>query len=150
MSFGCLTLGKWNSTLLKNVNNCWNTYIYFCLEPSGGQKSNLYLYFVHFFNTSINQTSAAAQDSCFTAYVSNTCRSIVMMFVVMLLKLSKSQLNKWHFVKNVKEFTASLCRVLGGFHKLMKYYEANTFKHVSGVPFQTQNGIAHSLIIIKL
>ncbi len=48
MLLGCLTLGKWNSTLLKNVNNCWNTNIYFCLETSGGQKSNLYLNIVLF------------------------------------------------------------------------------------------------------
>jgi len=39
---------------LKNVNNCLNTNIYFYLETSGGQSSNLYLIAVHFFNTSIN------------------------------------------------------------------------------------------------
>ncbi len=39
---------------LKNVSNCLNTNIYSYLETSGGQGSNLYLNFVHFFNTSIN------------------------------------------------------------------------------------------------
>jgi hypothetical protein len=39
---------------LKNVNNCLNTNIYSYLETSGGQSSNLYLNFVHFFNTSVN------------------------------------------------------------------------------------------------
>ncbi len=45
---------------LRSVNNCVNTNIYSYLEASGGQSSNLYLNVVHFFNTSINQTSAAA------------------------------------------------------------------------------------------
>ncbi len=34
---------------LKNVNNCLNTNIYSYLETYGGQSSNLYLNFVHFF-----------------------------------------------------------------------------------------------------
>ncbi len=38
----------------KNLNNCLNTNIYSYLETSGGQNSNLYLYAVHFFNTSVN------------------------------------------------------------------------------------------------
>jgi hypothetical protein len=42
-----------NSTF-KIVNNCSNTDIYSYLEASGGQSSNLYLNFVHFFNTSVN------------------------------------------------------------------------------------------------
>ncbi len=33
---------------LRNVNNCWSTNIYFYLETSGGQSSNLYLNVVHF------------------------------------------------------------------------------------------------------
>jgi hypothetical protein len=33
---------------LKNVNICFNTSIYSCLETSGGQSSNLYLNVVHF------------------------------------------------------------------------------------------------------
>ncbi len=33
----------------KNVNSCWNTNISFYLETSGGQRSNLYLNVVHFF-----------------------------------------------------------------------------------------------------
>ncbi len=44
----------------KNVNNCLNTNIYSYLETSGGQSSNLYLYVIHFFNTSVNQTSVAS------------------------------------------------------------------------------------------
>jgi hypothetical protein len=45
---------------LKNVNNHSNINIYSYLETSGGQSPNLYLYVVHFFNTSINYTSVAA------------------------------------------------------------------------------------------
>jgi hypothetical protein len=44
----------------KNVNKCFNTNIYTYLETSGGQSSNLYLNVVHFFNTSVNETSVAA------------------------------------------------------------------------------------------
>jgi hypothetical protein len=44
---------------LKNINNCMNTIIYSYLETSGGQSSSLYLNVVHFFNTSVNYTSAA-------------------------------------------------------------------------------------------
>jgi len=39
---------------LKNVNNYLNNKIYSYLETSGGQRSNLYLNVVHFFNTSVN------------------------------------------------------------------------------------------------
>jgi len=39
---------------LKNVNNCLNTNIYSYFETSGGQSSNLYFKFCHFFNTSVN------------------------------------------------------------------------------------------------
>jgi hypothetical protein len=52
---------------LNNVNNYWNTNISLYLEKSGGQISNLYLNVAHFFNTSVNKTSVAAQDSCFSA-----------------------------------------------------------------------------------
>jgi hypothetical protein len=38
----------------KNVNDCLNNNIYFYLETSGGQSSNLYLNVVNFFNTSVN------------------------------------------------------------------------------------------------
>jgi len=38
----------------KNVNNCLNIIIYFNLETSGGQSSNLYLNVVHFFNIIVN------------------------------------------------------------------------------------------------
>ncbi len=37
---------------LKNLSNCLNTNIYTYLETYGGQRSNLYLNVVHFFNTS--------------------------------------------------------------------------------------------------
>jgi len=39
---------------IKNVNNCLNTNIYSYLETSDGKSYNLYLNFVHFFNTSVN------------------------------------------------------------------------------------------------
>jgi hypothetical protein len=39
---------------LKNVNSYLNTNIYSYLETSSGQSSNLYLFVVHFFNTSVN------------------------------------------------------------------------------------------------
>ncbi len=55
---------------LKNVNNCLNTNIYSYLDTSGGQNSNLYLNVDHFFNTSVNWTSVAAEDCCFPAQVS--------------------------------------------------------------------------------
>jgi hypothetical protein len=45
---------------LKNVNNHLNTNIYFYLETSGGQSSNLYLIEVRLFNSSVNYTSVAA------------------------------------------------------------------------------------------
>jgi hypothetical protein len=38
----------------KNANNTLNTNIYFYLETSGVQSSNLYLNFVHFANTSFD------------------------------------------------------------------------------------------------
>jgi hypothetical protein len=39
---------------LKNVKNYLNTNFYSYLETIGGQSYNLYLYVVHFFNTSVN------------------------------------------------------------------------------------------------
>ncbi len=63
--------------VLKNVNNCLNTNIYSYLETSGGQSSDLYLKVVHFFNTSVNETSVAADDSHFPALVPNMCSSIM-------------------------------------------------------------------------
>ncbi len=48
----------------------------FYLEVSGGQNYNLYLNVVCFYNTSVNQTSFAAYDSCFPAWMSNMCSSI--------------------------------------------------------------------------
>jgi hypothetical protein len=40
--------------VMKHVNNCLHTNIYFYLETSGGQSFNLYLNVVHFFNNSVN------------------------------------------------------------------------------------------------
>ncbi len=37
----------------KNVSNYLNTNIYYYLETSGDQSSNLYLNVVHFFNTRV-------------------------------------------------------------------------------------------------
>ena len=62
--------------ILKNVSNCLNTNIYSYVETSGGESSNLYLNVVHFFNTGVNKTTAAAQDSFFPALVSKMCGSI--------------------------------------------------------------------------
>ncbi len=61
---------------LKNVNNHLNTNNYCFFEISGVQSYNLYLTIVHFFNTSINQTSVAAEDSCFPTLESSTPCSI--------------------------------------------------------------------------
>jgi hypothetical protein len=61
---------------MKSLNNCMNTNIYSYLETSGGQSSYLYLNVVHFFNTSVNLTSVAAEDNCFPALMSNKCCSI--------------------------------------------------------------------------
>jgi hypothetical protein len=38
---------------LKNVNNCYNTKIYFYFVTSSGWNSNIYLIVVYFFNTSV-------------------------------------------------------------------------------------------------
>ncbi len=61
----------------KNVNNCFNTNIYFNSETSGDQSLNQYLNVVHFFNTSVNYASVAAYDSCFSSLVSIVRCSIV-------------------------------------------------------------------------
>ncbi len=39
---------------LINVDNCLKMNIYFYLDTSGSQSSNLYLKVVHFFNTNVN------------------------------------------------------------------------------------------------
>ncbi len=52
----------------------YNFYSYF--ETSGGQSSNLFLN-IAFFNTSVNQTSVAAEDSCCPPSVSNMSCTIV-------------------------------------------------------------------------
>jgi hypothetical protein len=48
------------TTRFKNVNNCFKTNTSSYLETSGGQSSNIYFYFVHFFNTRVIKTSVAA------------------------------------------------------------------------------------------
>ncbi len=65
---------------LKIVNKCCNTNIYSYLETPGGQSLNQYLNVVHFFNTGVNQTSVAAQDSHFSALVSIMCCTIATFF----------------------------------------------------------------------
>ncbi len=72
---------------LRNVKNGLNTNIYSYLETCGGQSSNQYLNIVHFFNTSVNQTCVASEDSCFPALVSNTRCSIAKALVVHVLPL---------------------------------------------------------------
>jgi hypothetical protein len=62
---------------LKSVNNCLNTNIYSYKETCNGLSSILFKKVVHFFNNSVNYTSTAAQDSCFTALESYMCCSIV-------------------------------------------------------------------------
>jgi hypothetical protein len=58
--------------------HCLNTNIYPYSETSGGQSYNLYLKIVHFFNTSVIETSMEDKDSCFSELVSNNmCCSIV-------------------------------------------------------------------------
>ncbi len=61
----------------KNVNNSLNTNISFWLETSVGQSSNQYLNVVHFFNSTVYQTSATAEVSCFHAFVSHMCIPII-------------------------------------------------------------------------
>jgi hypothetical protein len=55
-----LTLREMEQCALKNINNCLNANIYSYLETSGDQSSILYFNGVHFFNTSLNETSVAA------------------------------------------------------------------------------------------
>jgi hypothetical protein len=66
---------------LKIVNSCLNTNIHSYLEISGGQSYVLYLNVVHFFNTSVNKTSVAANNSCFPALVYNMGCSIEQKFL---------------------------------------------------------------------
>jgi hypothetical protein len=62
---------------LKNVNNCLNTNIYSYFETSGSISYNPHLNVVHFFNTSVNWTSVAAEDNCFPAMVYNMRCAVV-------------------------------------------------------------------------
>ncbi len=61
---------------LKNVDICLNTSIYFYLETSGGQSSNVYLSIVNFFHHQCSLDIVPAKDNCFSALVSNTCCSM--------------------------------------------------------------------------
>jgi hypothetical protein len=78
----------------KKVNNCLNNNIYCYLNTSGGQNYNLYLNVVYFFNTSVEQTTVAAYDSCFPTLVPNTHCSIIivklaaMLYFIIILKRS--------------------------------------------------------------
>jgi len=45
---------------MEQRNNCLNTDIYSYLETCGCKSSDQYINVVHFFNTSVNQTSVAA------------------------------------------------------------------------------------------
>ncbi len=75
---------------LKNVNNCLNINIYSYLDTSGGQSSNLNLNVVHFFNTSVNYTSVAALDSCF----SHRCLiCTVLLYIVVMFMCCKNNLH---------------------------------------------------------
>ena len=65
-----------------------NINIYSYLETSGGQSSNLHLNVVHFFNTSVNYTSVAADDNCFPALVSNMLCPISIILSFLLRHLS--------------------------------------------------------------
>jgi len=67
---------KMEQITLKNVNYCLNTNIYYFIETSSGQSSNLCLNVLYFFNASVNYMSVAAQDSCFPALVPNMRCSI--------------------------------------------------------------------------
>ncbi len=93
---------------LKNVNNCLNTNIYSYLETCGGRSSNLYLNVVHFFNTSVNNTSVAPYDSYFPALISNTCCSIIIYlrlcprkgiknYFTTFIKLNNASIQTCHF-----------------------------------------------------
>jgi len=54
MPFMLFKIAGMEQRTIKNVNNHLNINIYYYLETSGGQSSNLYLNVVHFFNTSVN------------------------------------------------------------------------------------------------
>ncbi len=77
LAYCIIYYGKTMEQHTLKVWNCLNTSIYSYLETSGGQSSNPCLNVVHFFNTSVNQTSVASKDSCFPVLVSNTCCSYV-------------------------------------------------------------------------
>jgi hypothetical protein len=54
MPFMLFKISGMEQRAIKNVYNHLNINIYYYLETSGGQSSNLYLNVVHFFNTSVN------------------------------------------------------------------------------------------------
>ncbi len=66
LGLSLLTKKKWNI----DVSNSY-------LETSGGQSSNPNLNVAHFFNTRVDKTSVAAEDSCFPVLLSNMSCSIV-------------------------------------------------------------------------
>jgi hypothetical protein len=47
------------------LKNCWNTNIYFYLETSGGQTSNLYLNVEHLFNTGVKLDTCGSLNQLF-------------------------------------------------------------------------------------
>jgi hypothetical protein len=67
---------------LKNVNNDWNTSIFFYLETSGGQSSNLYLNVVYFFNASVNLHILLCQLKTVTFLRSCLIRAVLLMTIV--------------------------------------------------------------------
>jgi hypothetical protein len=73
--------------MLEKISNHLNTNIYSCLRTSGGQSSNIYLHVVHFFNASVNYTSAAAKTVVFLHW----CLIRALLLAVGLLSLSKEK-----------------------------------------------------------
>ncbi len=67
------------------------------LRDIRGQSSNLYLNVVHFFNTSINKTSAAALGSCFPALVSNMHCSIENVFFSLFQFQNETEIAKFQY-----------------------------------------------------
>ncbi len=72
----------------KIVNNHLNTNIYSYSGTFGGQRSNLFLNVVHFFNNSVNKTSVAASNSYFPTLMYNTCSSIIRMLFLKKVQFS--------------------------------------------------------------
>ncbi len=77
---------------LKNANNCWNTNIYSYLETPRSQNSNLNLNVVHYFNSSVYQTSWQLKTVVFLH------RGLIC--AVLLLPLYESQHGNWYNFPN--------------------------------------------------